>query len=85
MLDELVRHGDVRRSQHRGGACLTQQSGTAVGVALAIGVEELQGNLPAEPRVFSDVDLTRAARSEPLMDVVVQDGLSGQSRWHLIP
>ena len=58
---------------------------TAVGVALAIGVEELQGNLPAEPRVFSDVDLTRAARPEPLMDVVVQDGLSGQSRWHLIP
>ena len=80
MLDELVGDRDVRRSQHGGRARLAQQPGTAVGIALAIGVEELQRDLPAEPRVLGDVDLARAARPEPLVNVVVQDGLPGQ-RW----
>ena len=86
MLDELVGDRDVRRSQHGGCPRLAQQPGAAVGITLAIGVQELQRHLAAEPRVVGDVDLARAARTEPLANVVVQDGLPGQRRrWHLIP
>jgi len=65
---------------------LTQQTSAAVGVALTIGDEELQRHLSAQPGVIGDVDLASATGTEPLANVVVQDGLPGQRRcWHLIP
>ena len=49
-------------------------------------LQELQRHLAAEPGVVGDVDFPRAARTKPLANVVVQDGLPGQRRrWHLIP
>ena len=52
----------------------------AVGIAATVGIEEFERHLPTEPGVVGDVDLTRAAGSEPLAYVVVQDGLPGQRR-----
>ena len=73
VLDEVVGDGDVRRLQERRGLRLAKQPGAAVGVAPAIGRQELQRDLASEPPVLGDVDFAHAARAEPWADVIVQD------------
>ena len=80
MLDEVVGDGDVGRLEERRGLRFTKQPGAAVGVAAAVGRQELQRDLTPQSAILGHVDLAHAARTDPWADVILQNRGARQGR-----
>jgi hypothetical protein len=71
---DIVGDGDIGGSQHGRGARLVQQPGAALRIGLERGGQELEGDRPAQARIFASIHLSHAAGTEALADPVVLDG-----------
>ncbi len=76
MLADVVDRADVRMIQRRGRARLALEALDGDRVCQQPRREELDGDLPAEPRVFGAVDDTHAAFADLVNDPVVRDSLA---------